>query len=322
MASKKPIEKSLQTKYSQNFFNYLKRYYKKPNSAQKRDSTLISLIWLTPALALLGIFMFYAIFIVARIAVNGGPEIAFKFSWKHFELVWKNREFQIALKNSLIYSTAVVPLSLIISLIVAKSLTSIMSKRIFNFLQGIFFLPYVTSAMAVAMTFAFIFSPEGVMNTLFALFGLEKRPWLNDANYAIWVLIIYGIWKSLPFNIIMLTTALLKINNQYYQAAAIDGMRKSKQLFKVTVPLVIPMLIYLFTIGLIDSFKIFPLGLYANYIQASTYQIQTVVFWIFQRRMNASYNEAAAASIILMIIILLITIVTRIISKQLSRKYS
>lgn len=304
------------------YFRNLKGFFKKPNQVTKKDNFLVQLIWLTPALVLLAVFMFFAIFIVVKTAFNGGPEMAFQFSWKHFNLVWKNNEFQIALKNSLFYSFFVVPTSLILALIIAKSLTSIMSKRIFSFLQGIFFLPYVTSAMAVAMTFAFIFSPEGIMNMLFSFLGLAKRPWLNDSKYAIWVLIIYGVWKSLPFNIIMLTTALLKINNQYYQAAAIDGMSRTKQIFKVTIPLVVPMLTYLFTIGLIDSFKIFPLGLYADYIQAAIYRVQTVVFWIFERRMNANYNEAAAASIILMGIILLITIITRIISKNLAKKYT
>lgn len=307
------------------FFHQIKGYLVKDtkNRALVKDNFLIQLIWLTPALFFLAIFMFYVIFLVARTAINGGPELEFYFSLKHFKLVLSNTEFQQALRNSFIYSMLVVPISLAVSFIVAKVLTGMMSKRIFSFFQGIFFLPYVTSAMAVAMTFAFIFSPKGLMNQILGIFGMRNGvPWLNDSKYAIWVLIIYGIWKSLPFNIIMLTTALLKINQQYYQAAAVDGMSKFKQLFKITIPLVVPMLTYLFTIGLIDSFKVFPLGLYADYIQASTYAAQTIVFWIFSRRMNASYNEAAAASILLMMFILLITIVTRFISKLLVKKYS
>lgn len=293
------------------------------NKAIKKDSFLIQLIWLTPALVLLAIFMFYAIYIAMRFSLNGAKaqHNNFNLTWDHFNSVWKNNEFRVALFNSLIYSVTVVPISLILALFIAKALISVMSKRLFSFLQGLFFLPYVTSAMAISMSFAFIFSPLGVMNRFLSLIGITPKPWLNDSRYAVWTLVIYGIWKTLPLNIVMLTTAMLKINHQYYQAAAIDGVPKWRQFWTITIPLLIPMLIYLSTISLIESFKVFPLGLYGTYIDAARYHGHTVVFWIFNRRDMGNYNEAAAAAIILMIIILIITIITRIISKFLSRRY-
>lgn len=298
--------------------------FKTEGKKPKTDNFLVQLIWITPALVLLSLFVFYAIFIAARFSVNTAQaqHDSFEFSWIHFQNVWNNVEFQVALGNSLLYSAIVVPLSIFIALIIAKALINVMSKRMFNFLQGLFFLPYVTSGLAVAMSFAFIFSPIGAMNQFLALIGISSKPWLNDARYAIWTLIIYGIWNALPLNILLLTSALLKINDQYYQAASIDGMSRTKQFWKVTIPLIIPMIVYLITIGLIGSFKVFPLGLYPSYVDAARYRAQTIVFWIFQRREMGNLNEASACSMILMMIILLITLVTKIISIFLIKRYA
>lgn len=308
--------------------NVAKTNMKKKNNTKKYDSFFMQLIWVTPAFVFLGIFVFFSAYIVFHDGFNGLSQTLndFVFSTTNFKQVINDATFQIALRNSMLYVVITIPIAITISTLVAKALSTILKKRIFSFLQGVFFLPYVTSAMAVSMSFVYLFSSKGIVNQIIGIFGGDVIPWLNDKRYAIFVVLILGIWKSLPFQIIMLTSAFMRVNNQYYAAASIDGMRKSKQFFRVSLPQIIPMIVYLVTIGIIGSFKALPLGLFGSETDAEKVNAQTIVFWIYERITGASlgavsYGKAGAASIILMSIILAVTIVTRIISRQLGKRY-
>ncbi|WP_031542143.1 carbohydrate ABC transporter permease [Mesoplasma photuris] len=297
---------------------------------KKHDSFFLQLIWVTPAFAFLAMFIFFAAFIVFKNGFNGSPMFLFdwEFSIKAFQATLADPTFQVALKNSLLYVAVVLPVGMIISIGVAKALSTVLNKRIFSFLQGVFFLPYVTSAMAIAMAFAFIFdsNPGGLLNQLLTSLGLDPVQWMTNSNTAIWVLLIFGIWRALPFNIVMLTAAFMRVNPQYYAAASIDGMKKWKQFWRVSIPQIMPMIIYLTTMGIILSFKAMPLGLFPTEAAAEAVNAQTIVFWIYERTTGASlgavsYQKSGAASIILLAIILGVTILSRIATKYLSRRY-
>ncbi|AGR41331.1 carbohydrate ABC transporter permease [Spiroplasma taiwanense] len=307
----------------------LKNKKNKLNNMEKRKFDLVNqLIWMTPALFLLAMFLYYSIFIVFQTGFNSAkrPLIDFQFSTVNFKNVISDSTFTIALRNSLIYTVVVIPISLLITLTTAKFLSNILNKKVFSFLQSLFFLPYVTSSMAIAMSFSFIFSSGdfGLMNRILGWFGVDSILWKSPGKGIILVM-IYGIWRSLPFEIIMFTGAFLKLDNRYYQAASIDGMPKWKQFWRISIPGVVPMIVYMITTGIISSFKVFPLGLFGSYIDATNSNSQTVVFYIYDK-INASstspsYQKAGAASIILMAIILALTIVNKRISNILNKKY-
>lgn len=284
--------------------------------------------WILPALAFLGVFVFFAIFIVFKNGFNSYPfDVKWLFTWKVLKIVATDYTFQIALRNSLLYVTIVLPISLIFSLAIAHCLVKITSKRLFSFLQGLFFLPYVTSSLAIAMTFGFVFSSNssGLFNRLLSWIGLKPQAWLNNPKYAIVAGMMLGFWRALPFQIIMLTIALTRVNRQYYQAASIDGTPQWKQFWKITIPQILPMLMYLVTTGIILSFKSIPLGLFSSERAAELVNAQTVVFWIYDRTLGTSGLQsnqlAAAASIILLAIVLVITIANRFTTKWLIKRY-
>lgn len=300
-------------------------YFKQKHN---KENFWFQLCWITPAFVFIVVFIFYAVFVVFKNGFNLFPyDSKFKFTFKVFKVLTNDFTFLIAIRNSILYIFIVIPISMIISIGVAYSLTKIINKKIFSFIQGIFFLPYVTSTIAIAMAFSFIFSSNsaGIFNRFISLFGFKPIAWLNNPKFAIWVVFIFGIWRTLPFQIVMLTSAFIRINPIYYQAASIDGMKKWKQFWRVSIPQIVPMLIYLITIGLITSFKFFPLGLFSSESSAEAVNAQTIVFWIYDRTTGAggiqSNQLAGAASIILMFIILIITIMNRFISKLLSKRY-
>ncbi|WP_051418405.1 carbohydrate ABC transporter permease [Mesoplasma seiffertii] len=328
-SSQTPEKNGFKLKYWDNRTKTVKTV-KNKKTVKKDDSFFLQLIWIAPAFFFLIIFTFYAAFIVFKNGFNGSGRflIEWVFSTLNFRDLFEDPTFIVAMRNSLVYVVVVVPIGLIISIGVAKALSSVLNKRIFSFLQGVFFLPYVTSAMAIAMAFAFMFSPSeyGLFNRMLSAFGINAIHWTQDPRAGIWMLLIFGIWRSLPFSIVMLTAAFMRVNPQYYSAASIDGMKKWKQFWRISMPGIMPTIIYLSTIGIIGAFKAMPLGLFSSESGAELVKAQTVVLWIYEKTTGASqgtvsHQQAGAASIVLMGIILVITIVSRQTTKVLSKRY-
>ncbi|ASP28546.1 sugar ABC transporter permease [Spiroplasma corruscae] len=298
------------------------------NMESKKTDFLYQLIWITPALVFLAVFSYYAIFIVFRNGFNGArrPLLDFQATLSNFKNIFDDPNFIISLRNSLLYSIVVIPTTLIITLTTAKVLSNVLNKKMFSFLQSLFFLPYVTSTMAISMSFAYIFLPEkyGLANTILNSFGLESVDWTSKKN-GIFLVMIFGIWRTMPFQIIMFTATFLRIDPRYYQAASVDGMPRWKQFWRVSIPRAVPMIVYMITTGIIGSFKVFPLGLFGSYEASVAANAQTVVFYIFSKvnpsSTQQSYGKGGAASLVLMAIILIITIANRQVSKLLTKKY-
>ncbi|ATZ17626.1 carbohydrate ABC transporter permease [Mesoplasma melaleucae] len=299
----------------------------KPKNMESRKSDLwIQLIWIIPGLFFILLFSYYAIYIIFAQGFNANGALeGFILSIKNFQnVLYKSNEFPIALRNTLIYSVVAIPISLLIALITAKALSNILNRRIFSFLQSAFFLPYVTSSLAVAMAFSMIFSNNGtsLLNQFFRWIGTGSIDWAKPSN-AIIVLIIYGVWGMLPFKIILFTAAFMKIDKRLYQAASIDGTPQWLQFWKISIPQIMLVIIYTITTGIIGGFKFMPFGLYPSYQSAVASQAQTAVYYIFNKTSQSAgaAGEAGAASIILMSIILVMTIFNRYLTKYLNKKF-
>lgn len=300
------------------------------NLEKGRFDAFNQLIWILPAFFFICVFSYFSIFIVFKFGLseNGGQGV-FKLSFVSIKELFTepSKEFPIALRNTLLYVVLSVPISLLLSLWVGKSLSNILNKRVFAFFQSALFLPYVTSSLAVAMAFSIIFSNSNtsLLAQLFDKLGIQNIDWRKPHN-AIAMTTIYGIWRMLPFQIILFTVAFLKVDKRFYQAAAIDGLSRWKQYWKISIPQIMPVIIYMITTGIIGSLKFIPFGLFADYQEAVKSNAQTAVYYIFAQ-INASvgtiasYSKGGAAAIILMLVILTITIFNTILSKYLRKKF-
>jgi multiple sugar transport system permease protein len=236
--------------------------------------------------------------------------------WGNFEGIFKSRDFKNAILNSSLYAVMVVPIGLVISLFFA----SLLNKRLKGtaIYQTAFFLPLVTSTVAIGFVWRFMFNGNyGVLNSILSIFGVDKIKWLEDSRYSLTTIVIYGIWSSIPFSTIVLLSAMQSINKKYYIIARMDNASSFQMFKKITLPMMMPTIIILMFLNLISSFKVFDElqvffggpGPYSN--------LYTIVWYIYEQMRTGIYGVgyAAAASIVLFVFVLSATLLLVLIRK-------
>lgn len=295
-------------------------------------------LYLAPTIILLSVFTFYPIintFVVSFTADYDyvlGSKGGFTFQ-NYIEVLSPNGIFfddviKTALPNTLLLTFVTVPVSIILSLAIAIGLNSIKAlKKIF---QTIFFMPYVTNAIAIGMVFSVIFDTQyGLFN---AMFGIQGHPWITmnlqtgDAvNYwsAFFAICFYIVWHSLPYKILIFLGGLQNVDNQYYDAAKIDGASRFKTIMKVTIPLLSPQILYIMITSFIGAFKEYNsvIGLFGK--DGGTFDVttgqknmQTIVYFIYDQISENQVQYASAAAVLLFILILIFTGIQFKVSKR------
>lgn len=277
-------------------------------------SFIRGIVYISPVLIILMIFSVYPIIKIIDMSFynkyNYIKDIVFQRGLNNYKYIFNDTEFFIALKNTVIYVLWVMPLSISISLLIAVFLNSkIKFKELF---RTIYFIPFVTSTVAISMVWRWIFNSEyGVLNYLLGIVNINPINWLTDPKYSMVALIILSIWKSLGYNIIIFLAGLQNIDNQYGKAAEIDGANKWKTLTKITIPLLSPTILFVSVVSLINSFKVFG-EVYAlfNKIPGPLNSCLTMVYYIYNKFYNQyHYGIASAAVVVLYIIILILNFI-------------
>lgn len=287
----------------------------------KKKVYLQAFLYLLPALAIIITFVIYPLFRAFWMSFYTKYNI-FKHTGTGFGLdnyvdVLTDSRFILALKNTVLYTVGVVPISIIIALFIAVLLNS--KIKGVKFFETLYFLPYITNVIAIGLAFQFIFhSNYGILNYLLNAIGIEPITWLNDSKYALPALMIFGIWGGLAFKIVVFLAGLQGIDKQYYQAAKVDGASSWTIFRKITVPLLSPMISYITIISIIGSFKVYVevVGLFGNKPGPGD-SAMTLVYYVYDRFWGASkWTEAAAASVIMFGILLILTFVQLYINKK------
>lgn len=174
----------------------------------------------------------------------------------NFRRLWADPEFWAALRHTLGFLFGYVPLVMILGLLVAVALNSRMPAR--SFFRAVYFLPVVTSWVAVALVWKWLLNPHyGLVNNLLSSIGIAGPAWLFDPNWAMPAVILTSVWKDLGFVMAILLAGLQGIPREYYEAASIDGASNVNKLVHVTIPLLMPSIFFALTISLINSFQVF-----------------------------------------------------------------
>ena len=234
-------------------------------------------LYLSPAIILLLVFTVWPIINTVRMAFLDGYKgleaaggATFSFGVQNFVKVVKYQKFLQCLGNTALMCVLTVPISTLLALFIAVCLNSI--KALQKPLQTIFFLPYVTNTIAIGMVFAAMFnivgsfigtqneliSNAGIINNIITFFGGSNVNWINTgSSYAanIAVMVVYIVWNALPFKILILLGGLQSVNKQYYEAAKVDGTSRARTFWRITVPLLSPMIAYVVITGFIGGFK-------------------------------------------------------------------
>ena len=224
-------------------------------------------------------------------------------SFQQFSNMMKDPAFHDALFNSFTYAIISIPIIMILSIVISAAVSNVLRKKLRGFWQTLFFLPYVTSAIAIGLAFAFLFDADtGLLNKILG----HKVPWLVDPNghSALAAMLIYGVWRGLAFNVLIFTTAMLSVDKKLYKASSIDGAGPIRQFFSITLPAIKRTTSFLLTMGIIGAIKVFPLALFQNNPQAAMDNHgATLLLYIYSKlQVNHNYMLAGAASITLVLI--------------------
>lgn len=283
-------------------------------------------LYLLPAILFLGIFMLYPLVDVFVYSLEEGYNSAsgssFGVGLYNYSYVLHDEYFLQALKNTFILVAITVPLSTLLSLIISVALSSI--KQLRNLFQTVYFLPYVTNTLAVGLVFMILFDKTdhsvGLVNMLLGFLNVDPIDFIEGPYIAkMFVLCLYTVWTVMPFKILILTSALASVNENYYNAARVDGTSKLRIFTKITLPMISPTLFYLVITGFIGAFKAYSDAVAIFGTELNVAEMNTIVGYIY----DMLYGEgggypsyAAAAAIVLFVIVLTITCINLIVSKK------
>lgn len=230
--------------------------------------------------------------------------------FENYSKLLQDPEFWAALKHTFQFGIVYMPLVLVLALGGAVLLNR--KLKGINFFRSIYFLPVVSSWVAVSIIWQLMLNPDvGIVNQFLALFGIEGPAWLFDEATAMFCVSIASVWKDTGFLMIVFLGGLQTISPTLYEAASIDGAKSSKQFFSITLPMLAPTMFFTTFIALKTSFQVFDqvMIMTGGGPGGST---ETMVQYIYNSAFQ--YNEfgyAAAMSIVLFIIILSITLVQK-----------
>ncbi|MCR1951153.1 sugar ABC transporter permease [Clostridium sp. DSM 100503] len=278
-------------------------------------------LFLLPALIVIGIFNVLPLIKTFIMSFQKGTlnNLAFN-GFKNYGVVLKDPKFHTAVGNTAIFAFVVVPVGLIISMFIAITVYErIKHKDIF---ETIFFIPYLTSVIAVGIVFRFLLNGEyGFVNYILGFFNVGPINFLDDPNMSMITLVIFGIWSGLAFNIIILLSGLRNIDKSYYKVADMFGATKVEQFFRITLPQMIPIITFLLMVNFINAFKVYA-QVFAifNGKAGIADSATTAVFYIFNKfYVENRYGQGMAAAVILFGLILIFTLIQNRILKRLSK---
>ena len=283
-------------------------------------------LYLLPAILFLGAFMVYPLLDVLIYSLeegyNSASQTYFGVGAYNYAYVLHDPYFLQALKNTFILVIITVPLSTGIALLISVGLNSIKPLR--NLYQTVYFLPYVTNTLAVGLVFMILFQKtpytDGLVNLMIRWFGGESVDFIDGPYWAkMFVLCFYTVWVVMPFKILILTSALASVNQEYYNAARIDGTSKTRIFWKITLPMISPSLFYLIITGFIGAFKAYSdaVALFGTDLNAAG--MNTIVGYVYDMLYGNSGGYpsfASAAAILLFAIVLTITCINLLVSRK------
>ena len=283
-------------------------------------------LYLLPAILFLGVFMVYPLVDVFVYSFEEGFNFASQTSFGsgtyNYSYVLHDPYFLQALKNTFILVFITVPISTALSLAISVGLSSIKALR--KLFQTVYFLPYVTNTLAVGLVFMILFKrtpyTDGFANLVLGGFGISPIDFIDGPYIAkMFVLCFYTVWVVMPFKVLILTSALASVKQDYYSAARVDGTTKSRVFFRITLPMISPTLFYLVITGFIGAFKAYSdaVALFGTNLNAA--EMNTIVGYIYDMLYGNSGgypSYASAAAIILFAIVLTITCINLTVSKK------
>ncbi|MGC4379338.1 sugar ABC transporter permease [Fictibacillus sp. Mic-4] len=222
-----------------------------------------------------------------------------------------------AFENTLIYTVITVPVGIILSIFIAVFLNQ--KIKGVSFYRTLYFLPVVTMPAAIAMVWKWLYNSDfGLINEILRSVGMKGPSWISDPDIALYSIILVAVWSSVGYNMVIFLSGLQGISKTYYEAATIDGAGPFTKFFKITLPMLTPIIFFVSIMSLINAFQVFDLilmmiGSTSNAIE----ETQSVVYLFYQNAFVLNNKGfAAAIAVVLLAVILVITAIQMKLQKK------
>lgn len=280
-------------------------------SYRLKGKGLNALGFLSPTLVIFAVFVLFPVFFSFYLSFHKWNMFSRGRSFvalDNYLRILQSAEFWMVLKNTVIYTLGTVPLNMALALVVAYFLNKkVIGKR---FLRAAFFTPVITSSVAAAVIWRWIYEPNfGLLNYSLSWLGIPSVNWLNDPTAAMFALIVMGVWKTFGVNMVLFAAGLQGIPEHYYEAAAIDGAGRWSKFWNITFPLLSPTTFFILVMSVISSFQVFDIV----YVLTSGGPLGTTKVLVFYLYENAfKFFEMGYASAVAYLLFAIIFVVTLI----------
>jgi multiple sugar transport system permease protein len=269
-------------------------------------------------------WLFLAPTLVGLVVLSAGPILAaFSISLTSWDLLTaptfvgldnfghllSDKRFLTALRNTVFFTLTSVPLGIGLGLAIALPLNE--RLRGISWIRTAYFLPLVTSTVAISLVWSWIYSPDrGPLNALITGVGLPAQKWITDPFWAMPAIVLMSVWQGLGTTVIIFLAGLQGIPEEYYDAASVDGAGRWARLRRITLPLLTPSIFFTGILALIDSFQVFDQIYVLARPGKPTDATVTLVYMIYENGFqNFKMGYAASAAWILFLIVAVLTAV-------------
>jgi multiple sugar transport system permease protein len=297
-----------------------------------RRETLTGYLYVGPAAVILGLFSVFPVCYAFYVSLHQWRLTPLRYvGLENYRRAFSDPEFGRSMVATLYYVVGTVPVSIVLGLLAANLLAQKIRGR--TIYRTVYFLPYVTSVVAAAAVWVWIFYPAewGLANDVMRHLGLPKQAWVEESrgvfqlvgqhvgltvpgwaagpSLALVCVIIFSVWSSVGFDVVVLLAALTSVPKEIYEAAAIDGATGWRRMRHVTIPLISPTLYFLLIISTIRTFRVFG-QIYVMASKDTERTAQNVTLFIFRTFYEiGETGYGSAIALILFAVILLVTLV-------------
>lgn len=237
------------------------------------------------------------------------------FIWiDNYKAIFSDQLAKVTFFNTFYFTVISVPINVFLTLVLAVFLNQ--KIRGITFFRTAYYLPVISASVAVSLMFMWILANNGLLNQMLGSLGVEPIRWLTNPKIALNSVIGVTIWKGLGFNMIIFLAALQDIPQELTEAAAIDGANRFQQFFKITVPLISPVIFFVTITGVIGSFQSFDL-VYNMTKGGPGHATSVIGYYIWKQAfdyMNMGYG--AALAYIVFSVILILTLIQWVVRKR------
>jgi lactose/L-arabinose transport system permease protein len=229
------------------------------NKKLRAKTAVIGWSFIILATVMIGLFYFYPMIQALIMSLQSGTGTNLQFvGLDNYARLFKDPTFLTTVKNTVIYLIVQVPVMILLALLLSVMLNDKKTK-LKGFFRTAIFLPCVTSLVAYSVIFKYLFASDGIINVMLMKIALISEPiqWLTDPFWAKITIIMAITWRWTGYNMIFYLSALQNIDNSIYEAAKMDGASSFQQFFKITIPMLKPIILFTSITSTIGTLQLF-----------------------------------------------------------------